>query len=63
MSFPTAFASHEVAGTSFGFYTDEEILELSVKKLNAPRALNRLMKAVEGGLYDPALGPTEKDQK
>lgn len=63
MSIGTSFASHEVTGTSFGFYTDEEVLQLSVKKIDAPRSLNRLMKPVDGGLYDPCMGPTEKDQK
>lgn len=56
-------STHKIVGTSFGFYTDEEILKLSVKKIDEYKALDRSMKPVPGGLYDSALGPVERDTK
>lgn len=63
MSFPTMIPSHKIVGTSFGFYNDEEILKLSVKKIDVFKALDKSMKPVPGGLYDSALGPVERDTK
>lgn len=56
-------ATHQVVGTSFGFFTADEIRKLSVKRIDNPVSLSRLLTPIEGGLYDPALGPLERDDK
>lgn len=63
MSFSVPIATHQVVGASFGFFTSDEIRKLSVKRIDNPVALTRLMIPMEGGLYDPAMGPLEKDEK
>ncbi|KAI9906876.1 hypothetical protein PsorP6_003606 [Peronosclerospora sorghi] len=50
---------HEVADVAFGFYTDAEIRDLSVKQLTSSLSFDSLNNPVIGGLYDPALGPVD----
>ncbi|KAF4318105.1 hypothetical protein BBO99_00001037 [Phytophthora kernoviae] len=50
---------HEVAEVAFGFYSDAEIRELSVKQLTSRLSFDSLNNPVVGGLYDPALGPVD----
>lgn len=57
----SAVATHSVVGTSFGFYSADEIRRLSVKQIVVSTALNRLEAPVLGGLYDPAMGPIDRD--
>lgn len=56
-------ATHQVVGASFGFFTTEEIRRLSVKRIDNPISLSRLSTPIEGGLYDPAMGPLDRDSK
>jgi len=42
--------------TSFSFYSDEEIIKLSVKKVMNPVAFDHLGNPSGGGLYDKAMG-------
>ncbi|KAF4130790.1 RNA polymerase Rpb1 [Phytophthora infestans] len=50
---------HEVAEVAFGFYSDAEIRDLSVKQLTSRLSFDSLNNPVVGGLYDPALGPVD----
>jgi len=44
----------------FSFYSEEEIRRLSVQRLRSEISFDGLLNPVEGGLYDPRLGPTER---
>eukprot|EP00208_Stichococcus_sp_RCC1054_P004326 CAMPEP_0206143018 /NCGR_PEP_ID=MMETSP1473-20131121/19032_1 /ASSEMBLY_ACC=CAM_ASM_001109 /TAXON_ID=1461547 /ORGANISM="Stichococcus sp, Strain RCC1054" /LENGTH=1731 /DNA_ID=CAMNT_0053538243 /DNA_START=203 /DNA_END=5398 /DNA_ORIENTATION=- len=48
-----------IAAVQFSFYTDQEVRDLSVKRITSPLVYDNLKNAVTNGLYDPALGPTE----
>ncbi|CAH0473375.1 unnamed protein product [Peronospora belbahrii] len=50
---------HEVAEVAFGFYSDAEIRDLSIKQLTSRLSFDALNNPVVGGLYDPALGPID----
>ncbi|TYZ59332.1 hypothetical protein PybrP1_008512 [[Pythium] brassicae (nom. inval.)] len=50
---------YEVAEVAFGFYSDAEIRELSVKQVTSRLSFDALNNPVVGGLYDPALGPVD----
>lgn len=63
MASPIPIATHQVVGSSFGFFTTEEIRKISVKRIDNPVSLNRLSTPIEGGLYDPAMGPLDRDTK
>lgn len=49
----------QVVSVSFGFFNDEEIRKVSVKKVVSPIIFDNLKTAVKGGLYDPAFGPMD----
>jgi len=49
----------EVKEVVFGFYTDEDILKLSVCQVKSPVARDALGHPVPEGLSDPRMGPTE----
>ncbi|KAJ3414278.1 hypothetical protein HDV05_006807 [Chytridiales sp. JEL 0842] len=53
--------SKEISQVSFSFYTPDELRKLSVKSITNPVLLDALNRPTIGGLYDPALGPMEKD--
>ena len=57
---PLPIVRSEVSETHFGFYSDDDIKALSVKKIVSSVARDTLGHAVIGGLYDPALGPIEQ---
>lgn len=50
---------HDVREVGFGVYTEEEILKLSVVRVRTPATYDRLGNPLQGGLYDPAMGPVE----
>ena len=52
---------HRLEGVRLALYTPEEIKKLSVKRITNPETFDRLLNPTYGGLYDPALGPTDKD--
>ncbi|KZS97882.1 beta and beta-prime subunits of DNA dependent RNA-polymerase [Sistotremastrum niveocremeum HHB9708] len=56
--------SHSVPATvqslSFSFLSAEDLRRISVKQIVNPILLDDLNRPNAGGLYDPALGPTEK---
>ncbi|KAJ0407192.1 hypothetical protein ATCC90586_005281 [Pythium insidiosum] len=50
---------YEVREVAFGFYSDDEIRDLSVKQITSRVSYDTLNNPVIGGLYDPALGPVD----
>ena len=53
------FLTHHVGGTSFSFYTDEEVRRVSVRRVSSAVTFDAFGHPTAGGLYDRALGPTE----
>ncbi|XP_047072217.1 DNA-directed RNA polymerase I subunit 1 [Lolium rigidum] len=49
--------SVELDSILFGFYTEDEVKRLSVRKLTKPERLDAKGCPVPGGLLDPAMGP------
>ncbi|KAJ7752736.1 hypothetical protein DFH07DRAFT_1061572 [Mycena maculata] len=49
-----------VSGISFSFLTGEDVRRISVKQIVNVNLLDDLNRPSIGGLYDPALGPTER---
>ena len=49
-----------VSGISFSFISTEEARRISVKQIVNPVLLDDLKRRTIGGLYDPALGPIDK---
>jgi len=49
-----------VTGVSFSFLTSQDIRRISVKQIVNPVLLDDLNRPNIGGLYDPALGPSDR---
>lgn len=49
-----------VNSISFSFLTAEDVRRISVKQIVNPVLLDDLNRPNIGGLYDPALGPSDK---
>ena len=49
-----------VNSISFSFLTTEDVRRISVKQIVNPILLDDLNRPNIGGLYDPALGPSDK---
>jgi DNA-directed RNA polymerase beta' subunit len=49
--------------TAYSFYTDEEIVKLSVKKITNAVAFDHLGKPLSGGIYDKHLGVSPFDPR
>lgn len=49
-----------VTSLSFSFLTTEDVRRISVKQIVNPILLDDLNRPNIGGLYDPALGPSDK---
>lgn len=54
-SFPST-----VSSISFSFLTTEDVRRISVKQITNPQLLDALNRSNVGGLYDPSLGPSDK---
>jgi len=50
-----------VQSVSFSFLTTEDIRRISVKQIVNPTLLDDLNRPNLGGLYDPALGPSDRN--
>lgn len=48
-----------VQSVSFSFLTTEDVHRISVKQIINPTLLDDLNRPNPGGLYDPALGPSD----
>ena len=55
--------SDRIQGVSFAAHTSEEIRSLSVKQITNPQTYDDLLHPNYYGLYDPALGPNDKDDR
>ncbi|KAI9145359.1 hypothetical protein BKA69DRAFT_1050981 [Paraphysoderma sedebokerense] len=51
----------EIDSVHFTFYSTDQIRKLSVKSITNPITYDAMGHPNRGGLYDPALGPVEKD--
>jgi DNA-directed RNA polymerase beta' subunit len=49
-----------VSGISFSFLSTEDIRRISVKQIVNPVLLDNLNRPTIGGLYDPSLGPSDR---
>lgn len=49
-----------ITGVSFSFLTSQDIRRISVKQIVNPVLLDDLNRPNIGGLYDPALGPSDR---
>lgn len=49
--------THQLSGVSFGFFTGDEVKQLSVKEITNPETFDALNNPNPSGLYDSALGP------
>nr|XP_054764131.1 DNA-directed RNA polymerase I subunit RPA1-like [Lytechinus pictus] len=54
--------SKRVDSVRFSTYSSEDLKQLSVKELTNPRSFDDLGHPTLGGLYDPALGPSDRDE-
>ena len=55
--------SRQFSRISFGMMTPEQIRKLSVKLINNPEVYDHLNHPIRGGLYDPCLGPIDKNAR
>ena len=53
--------SRDVTAVTFAFFTTEEIHKLSVKRITSPILFDTLGHPTKAGLYDPALGPLDRN--
>ena len=51
-----------VQSISFSFLTTEDIRRISVKQIVNPTLLDDLNRPNLGGLYDPTLGPSDRNE-
>ena len=56
-----AIVSRQAAGVSFSMATPEDVRSLSVQQIEHPYVLDDLGHPIAGGLYDPKLGPFDKN--
>lgn len=52
-----------IQAVNFAAHTSEEIKSLAVKKITNPETYDQLLHPNYYGLYDPALGPNDKDDR
>jgi DNA-directed RNA polymerase I subunit RPA1 len=55
--------SCEIDSVSFSFYSPLQLKKLSVKEITNPILFDNLDHPTAGGLYDPALGPTDRQAR
>jgi len=51
----------EIDSVHFSLYPSDDIRKISVKAITNPNTYDGMGHPNRGGLYDPALGPVEKD--
>ena len=57
---PGFFPSSRISSLAFSTYSASQLAALSVKKITNPETFDSLLHPNLGGLYDPALGPVDK---
>lgn len=55
--------NHHVQRVSFHLLSPEQIRKLSVKTITSSEIFDQLNHPIRGGLYDPALGPIDKNAR
>ncbi|KAG5175481.1 putative DNA-directed RNA polymerase I subunit RPA1 [Tribonema minus] len=60
MSHDRQVIRHKVEEVKFGFLSGDEIRAISVKQITSPLTFDALNNPLPGGLYDPALGPSQQ---
>ena len=55
--------SDRIQAVNFVAHTSEEIKALAVKQITNPETYDQLLHPNYYGLYDPALGPNDKDER
>ena len=63
LKFDKELIKDRFAATSYSFYTDEEIMRLSVKQILNTVSFDHLGKPLSGGIYDKALGVSPFDPR
>ena len=56
---PTAVVVRETEGLRYSFYSDAELRALAVTQIHSSEQRDALNRPLPGGLYDPAMGPTD----
>ena len=59
LSCPGSVLLREPSSARFGFYTADELRALSAKRITNAEQRDLLNRPLPGGLYDPAMGPTD----
>ena len=54
-------AKCSLSGLNFQYLNKDEVLKLSVKEITKSQVFDRLLNPIQGGLYDLALGPLDKN--
>lgn len=57
---PDEAASESVESIQFSFYSSAEARKISIKEITKPELLDTKDSPIQGGLYDPALGPIKE---
>ncbi|KAK8914437.1 DNA-directed RNA polymerase II subunit RPB1 [Platanthera zijinensis] len=57
---PDEAASETVDSIQFSFYSSAEARRISIKEITKPELLDTKDSPIQGGLYDPALGPIKE---
>ena len=58
-----ALIGDRFAAASFSFYTEEEIMKLSVKNINNQAPFDHLNNPTDQGIYDKAMGVSPFDHR
>ena len=56
-----AVIRQQIEEVTFGFYTDDDVRNRSVVEITSPLAYDALGTTLPRGLYDPRLGPVDRD--
>ena len=56
---PVGVVVRESKALTYGFYTAAELRKLSVVHVTSSEQRDALSRPLPGGLYDPAMGPTD----
>ena len=59
LSCPGSVLLRQPSSARFGFYTADELRALSAKRITNAEQRDLLNRPLPGGLYDPAMGPTD----
>ena len=58
-TWPHAVVTRDAESLRFSIYTDDEVRKISVAPIHSSEQRDALQRPLPGGLYDPAMGPTD----